>query len=110
MTISLAAGIGLFLGTLNVFARDTGQVVAVLLQFWFWATPIVYPLSIVPHAFQSALALNPILPLVRGYQNVLLYGVRPPHQCIWMAPVIPLLFAAALFVFRRASSEMVDVL
>jgi lipopolysaccharide transport system permease protein len=110
MTISLAAGIGLFLGTLNVFARDTGQVVAVLLQFWFWATPIVYPLSIVPHAFQSALALNPILPLVRGYQNVLLYGVRPPHQCIWMGPVILLLFAAAIFVFRRASSEMVDVL
>ena len=110
MTISLAAGIGLFLGTLNVFARDTGQVVAVLLQFWFWATPIVYPLAIVPQAFQSALALNPLLPLVRGYQNVLLYGVRPPHQCIWMGPVIPLLFAAAIFVFRRASSEMVDVL
>jgi lipopolysaccharide transport system permease protein len=110
MTISLAAGIGLFLGTLNVFARDLGQVVSVLLQFWFWMTPIVYPVSIVPEAFRSTLVLNPVLPLVRGYQNVLVYSTRPPHQCIWLAPVVLLVLAAAMFIFRRASSEMVDVL
>ena len=111
MTISLAAGIGLFLGTLNVFARDVGQVVSVLLQFWFWMTPIVYPISIVPEAFRSTLVLNPVLPLVVGYQNVLLYSTRPPaHQLMWLALVVLLLLAAAMFVFRRASSEMVDVL
>src|SRR5499425_1376948 len=110
MTIGLAAGIGLFLGTLNVFARDIGQIVSVVLQFWFWMTPIVYPISIVPEAFRSTLVLNPVLPLVRGYQNVLLYSTRPPHQIVWLAPVVLITLAAAMFIFRRASSEMVDVL
>ena len=110
MTISLAAGIGLFLGTLNVFARDLGQVVLVLLQFWYWMTPIVYPISIVPKALRSALNLNPVLPLVVGYQNVLLHNWRPPHQNMWLGLVVLFMFAAAMFTFRRASSEMVDVL
>jgi len=111
MTISLAAGIGLFLGTLNVFARDLGQVVLVLLQFWFWVTPIVYPISIVPKALRSTLTLNPVLPLVVGYQNVLIYSRRPPaHQLMWLGLVVLFMLAAAMFTFRRASSEMVDVL
>jgi len=110
MTIGLAAGIGLFLGTLNVFARDIGQVMSVLIQFWFWVTPIVYPLSIVPPAFRSTLALNPVLPLVVGYQNVLLYRTAPPAQLKWLVLVVLVVLAAAMFVFRRASSEMVDVL
>ena len=110
MTIGLAAGIGLFLGTLNVFVRDIGQVVSVLIQFWFWMTPIVYPLSIVPSAFRSTLAFNPVLPLVVGYQNVLLYRTAPPAQLTWLVLVVLVVLAAAMFVFRRASSEMVDVL
>ena len=110
MTIGLAAGIGLFLGTLNVFARDIGQVVSVLLQFWFWMTPIVYPVSIVPQAFKSTLALNPVLPLVVGYQNVLVFKTAPPEQLPRLALVVVLLLVAAMLVFRRASSEMVDVL
>jgi lipopolysaccharide transport system permease protein len=110
MTIGLAAGIGLFLGTLNVFVRDIGQVVSVLIQFWFWVTPIVYPLSIVPPAFRSTLAFNPVLPLVVGYQNVLLYRTAPPAQLTWLVLVVLVVLAAAMFVFRRASSEMVDVL
>src|SRR5215831_4117286 len=88
MTIGLAAGIGLFLGTLNVFVRDVGQVVSVLIQFWFWMTPIVYPLSIVPPAFRWTLAFNPVLPLVVGYQNILLYKTAPPGQLTWVAIVV----------------------
>jgi lipopolysaccharide transport system permease protein len=110
ITISLGAGIGLVLGTLNVFVRDIGQVVLVVLQFWFWMTPVVYPVSIVPDAFKSIFKLNPVLPLVTGYQNVLLYGTPPPHQLAWLVFVIVVLLGAALFLFRRASSEMVDVL
>ena len=110
MTIGLAAGIGLFLGTLNVFVRDIGQVVSVLIQFWFWVTPIVYPVSIVPQALRSTLALNPVFPLVVGYQNVLLFKTAPPAELRWVALVVVVMLASAVFVFRRASSEMVDVL
>lgn len=110
LTIALAAGIGLFLGTLNVFARDIGQIVAVALQFWFWVTPIVYPITIVPEGFRATLAFNPVVPLVVSYQNVLLYGVAPSPQIAWVAGLAFILLVTALFLFRRASSEMVDVL
>jgi lipopolysaccharide transport system permease protein len=74
-------------------------------------TPIVYPISIVPEALRSTLILNPVLPLVVGYQNVLLYSKRPPaHQLMWLGLVVLFMLAAAMFTFRRASSEMVDVL
>jgi lipopolysaccharide transport system permease protein len=109
-TVGLAAGIGLFLGTLNVFVRDIGQVVAIALQFWFWVTPIVYPVSIVPQALKTVLRLNPVFPLVVGYQNVLLYDSPPPVDLAWVVPLVVVLLGGAIFIFRRASSEMVDVL
>jgi lipopolysaccharide transport system permease protein len=110
MTIALAAGIGLFLGTLNVFARDIGQVVAVLLQFWFWVTPIAYPISIVPEGFKATLAFNPVVPLVTGYQNIFVYGTAPPDGLVGVGVTAIVLIAVALLVFRRASAEMVDAL
>jgi homopolymeric O-antigen transport system permease protein len=110
LTIALATGIGLFLGTLNVFARDIGQVVSVALQFWFWVTPIVYPVSIVPEHFRATLAINPVVPLVAGFQNVLVYGTAPPDGLMGVAVTSLVLLFLAFVVFRRASSEMVDVL
>lgn len=110
ITAALAAGIGLLLGTLNVFSRDVGQVTAVVLQFWFWVTPIVYPVSIVPEVFRSTLALNPVLPLVRAYQEVIVYGKSPSSDVLTTAGIALGLLALALVVFRRASSELVDAL
>lgn len=110
LTIALAAGIGLLLGTLNVFARDIGQVVMVLMQFWFWVTPIVYPVTIVPEAFKATLALNPVVPLVVAYHDVFVYG-SAPSVALWPVAVTSVvLLMLSLFVFRRASAEMVDVL
>jgi len=110
LTIALSTGIGLLLGTLNVFARDVGYVMTVVLQFWFWVTPIVYPVTIVPDAFKATLTFNPVVPLVAGYQNVLVYGLPPPSGLVGVGITSLVLLALALLVFRRASSELVDVL
>lgn len=48
ITLLLALGLGLMLGVLNVFIRDIGQMMPIILQFWFWLTPIVYIASIIP--------------------------------------------------------------
>lgn len=110
ITLVLATGIGVLLGVLNVFARDVGQVMLVVLQFWFWLTPIVYPVTIIPEGLRSLLRLNPLVALVQGYQNVLVFA-RPPESGLWSAAVVALVaVTAALFLFRRASAEMVDVL
>lgn len=110
LTVALASGFGLLLGTLNVFARDIGQVMAVVLQFWFWVTPIVYPISIVPEAFRATLAFNPVVPLVGGYHDVMVFGRMPGEGLLWVAFVSAVLLALSWLVFRRASAEIVDVL
>ena len=110
LTTALAAGIGLLLGTLHVFLRDVGQVITVVLQFWFWATPIVYPAAIVPASFHGILQANPVAPLVKAYQDVILYG-RGPDASIWLTVAVAAVFLPlALLVFRRASAELVDAL
>ncbi|WP_334150911.1 ABC transporter permease [Hyphomicrobium sp.] len=108
---ALAFGLGIILGVLNVFVRDIGQIVAIVLQLWFWLTPIVYPASIVPERFRWAVDLNPMAPLVRIYQDALLFGHWP--QPLTLA--VPALVAAgavtfAFVLFRRASPELVDAL
>lgn len=106
-----ATGLGLLLGILNVFIRDIGQLVPVLLQVLFWFTPIVYPAQIIPPEYRDLLPMNPIFSLVSAYQQALLYGLQPDGFSLWpiVALSLPLLMLA-LWVFRRASPELVDVL
>jgi lipopolysaccharide transport system permease protein len=111
ITLMLALGLGLLLGTMNVFMRDIGQVVPVVLQALFWLTPVVYNVDILPQRLQFWFKLNPLYPLVTSYQNIMVYG-KPP---LWgdlaiLVGISILLLAVSLVVFRRASPEMVDVL
>jgi len=107
----LAFGIGVFLGVLNVFSRDIGQLMAVIMQLWFWCTPVVYVLSAVPERFQLLLRLNPMVPLVGLYQNALLLNQGPSWGGLWPAIVLgALMVALSFFVFRRASADLVDAL
>ncbi|WP_115560197.1 MULTISPECIES: ABC transporter permease [Xanthomonas] len=111
ITLSFAMSIGLLLGVLNVFMRDIGQVVPVVLQALFWLTPIVYNIRILPEHVQGIFALNPLYPLVTSYQNVLLYDKPPVWGGItWLLVITLVVGPIALLLFRRASSEMVDVL
>lgn len=111
LTLTFAMSIGLLLGVLNVFMRDIGQVVPVVLQALFWLTPIVYHIRILPEAAQRVFKLNPLFPLVSSYQNVLVFN-KPPvwADLIWMIIATFVLGLAALVVFRRASPELVDAL
>lgn len=111
LTLFFAMSIGLLLGVLNVFMRDIGQVVPVVLQALFWLTPIVYNISILPENVQQIFKLNPLYPLVTSYQNVLLYN-RPPvwSELVWLTVSAVVLALASLVMFRRASPEMVDAL
>ncbi|MDQ3195682.1 MAG: ABC transporter permease [Pseudomonadota bacterium] len=111
LNLGLAVGFGLFLGVFNVFMRDLGQVMTIVLQFWFWLTPIVYTASILPAWAQKVVAFNPLYHVVTAYQKVLVYRQMPNFS-----DLVPLSLAAlvlvvlALLLFRKASPEMVDVL
>lgn len=110
LTILFGTGLGLLLGVFNVFVRDVAQVTSVVLQFWFWMTPVVYPVAILPEAFRPYTAFNPMFSLVTAYSDVLVYG-RQPQASLWPVLLISLiLIVMAWFIFRRASSEIVDAL
>ena len=110
-TAALAAGVGLVLGIFNVFIRDIAQIVPILINVFFWLTPIVYPASIVPESYRHYLYYNPMYPLIKGYQDVLVFGVRPDLSEILPTVLISLaLLFLAFGLFSRAHEEIADVL
>jgi len=112
IVVMLALGIGLILGVMNVFLRDIGQVTPIILQVWFWFTPIVYPISIIPERYHHLLSLNPMYPITSAYQQILVYNVPPVLDggLASIAIIALALSLLSLFLFRRASAEMVDAL
>ena len=106
-----ALGLGVLLGVLNVFFRDIAQLVGVVLQFWFWLTPIVYSTAILPERAQAALAWNPMARIVGAYQQLLVAGVWPQWSQFRLHAVGALVVLVVAFaVFDRLSGEMVDEL
>jgi lipopolysaccharide transport system permease protein len=111
INLALAAGLGLILGVLNVFVRDVGQMISLALQYGFWFTPIVYMPTILPEKFRVLLQLNPLYWVITGYQNVLVFKSQPYWTGLGVVAFGSVsLLALALFLFRRAAPEMVDVL
>jgi lipopolysaccharide transport system permease protein len=106
-----AFGLGVILGVLNVYARDVGQVLSVVIQIWFWLTPIVYVRDIVPEHLRWLIDINPMAALVLIYQDALLFGRWIDRSALVVPTLLALaLFVASFVVFRRASPELVDAL
>ena len=104
-------GLGVFLGTLNVFFRDIGQLTGVLLLFWFWLTPIVYTVAILPEPVQNILQYNPLQPLMAAYQTIFLAQTLPDYRALW--PLFILTLASMLLglrFFTARVGELVDEL
>jgi lipopolysaccharide transport system permease protein len=75
-----AYALGLFFGIFNVFVRDIREFVGVLMQLWFWVTPIVYVLTVVPPKFAVALHYNPAYVFIVSYQDIFTSNIVPPVQ------------------------------
>ncbi|HDS1234515.1 TPA: ABC transporter permease [Pluralibacter gergoviae] len=107
----LAIGLGMIIGVMNVFFRDVGQFFGIILQFWFWLTPIIYPVTILPDAIHKFLNLNPMASIIDSCQRILVSGASPN----WMSLIYPLILGMffciiGLFLFRKHVGEMVDEL
>jgi lipopolysaccharide transport system permease protein len=111
INIIFAIGLGITLGVLNVFFRDIGQLFTIILQFWFWLTPIIYPISIIPPALRVWVNLNPMINIISAYQAILVKGQLPQWQGLWPISVLSIVLCLiGLFLFRQHSGDMVDEL
>ena len=109
--VLFSVGLGVTVGVLNVFFRDVGQLIGVVLQFWFWLTPVVYPKSILPASVRDFLWLNPMAALMAAYQDIVVSAKWPAWGTLW--PVLLLALALcwlAQHLFRKHAGEMVDEL
>lgn len=111
LSIALALGLGLIAGILNVFMRDISQIAPILLQFWFWLTPVVYATSIIPKEYLPWLMLNPMTGIVMGFHDILVYHTSPD----WTLLLYPMILALttlilSMWMLKKSAEEMVDML
>ncbi|MDP8936406.1 MAG: ABC transporter permease, partial [Actinomycetota bacterium] len=104
-------GVGLLLSVLNVYFRDIQHLVGILLQMWFYATPIVYSVGQVPQRWRSLYELNPMVRFVEAYRD-LLYDLRFPPllDTIYLVTVAAGTLALGLFVFARLEPKLAEEL
>jgi len=106
---ALALGVGLWLSALNVRYRDIKHAVPFLLQLWMYATPIVYPLSIVPAKWRWAVSLNPMAGIVEGYRSAVLTGVWQTDALLISIAVTAVVLVSGAFYFRKLERTFADV-
>ena len=103
-----ALGLNLIVSTLNVFFRDVGHLWSVFMTVWMYATPIIYPLDLVPSWLQSLIRLNPLYHYVNYFRNVMIYGTLPSLAdnliCIGYALCF---LAIGITIFRKNQDKFV---
>ena len=111
LTGMLAIGLGWITSSLNVYLRDTAQVVQVVMTLWFWLTPIFITRDMVPEQLRFLVDWNPLSYVVNGYRELILNVNLPNFRDM----AIVALFAIAVFVagglfFRHLKRGFADVL
>jgi lipopolysaccharide transport system permease protein len=107
---ALGFGIGLLLGTLNVFFRDISQWTAITLQIAMWTLPIVYQSRILPKWVLPILAWHPVMPAIETVRSLLMYSKLPPaHDWIGMFAWPIVIGIIADLVLRKLRAEIRDL-
>jgi homopolymeric O-antigen transport system permease protein len=111
LAVLTALGVGFWLSALNVKYRDIRYTVPFLAQLWFFATPVVYPTSIVPEPWRPLFALNPMVGVVDGFRWALLGSpVAPDVTVLISIGAVVAILVAGLFYFRRMERTFADVI
>jgi len=105
----LALGVSLVTSALNVKYRDVGVLIPVLLQLWMYASPVVYPTSLVPARWLFIYRLNPLVGLIGSFRAVVLGTEIDWSALAWSVGLIAALLVYAAFVFRRMEVRFADV-
>ena len=109
----LVLGLGWILSALEVFYRDISQALTIIMNLWFWLTPIVWDPALMPQEYHWIFTWNPLNYVVDGYRGMLIYS-QPRWPDIsdtthfWCVALSLLLLGST--VFRRLKPEFADVL
>lgn len=110
--VVLTIGVTLCLAALNVSYRDVRYALPLVSQLWLYATPVIYPISVVPPGIRVVyLAVNPMAAIVESYRRILAIGQSPEREMLVLAAVAAVVFAVAGYTyFKRAERHFSDVI
>ena len=106
-----ASGAGMFLAALNAKYRDIRYTIPFLVQFWMFASPIVYPVSMIPEKYHLIYALNPMVGIIEGFRSVLLGTIPFPAQMLLVSTLVSVsLFIIGIFYFKQTERYFADII
>lgn len=111
--IAFTVPFAVLLSILNVIVRDTAEIVSTGVGLLFWATPIIWPLNLIPERWQFLMYFNPAAYLTDGYRRVLAHSgdswINIPATLVFWA-ISAVLFFLAIYVYRRFRHVLSDFL
>ena len=111
LQLMLTVGLSLIISSFAVYYKDVRELVAALLTLWFFATPIIYPMHVIPEWLKPYFSLNPITPLINAYRTVLLGDILPDlWGFIYFACFSFFLFLIGVKIFSNLSKDFADIL
>jgi lipopolysaccharide transport system permease protein len=108
--IMLVIGLGLITSAANVFFRDMQPLLTLVIQLWFYASPIIYPISLVPERWRLLYFLNPMAGIMEAYRAVLLYQTLPDSTFLIAATEAVLLLVFGYWLFKRLEFQFADII
>lgn len=109
LALAASLGTGLWLSALNVRFRDFQYTVPFLIQIWFFASPIVYPATLVPEPVRLLYWLNPMAGVIEGFRWALFGTPLPGPMALVSAGIVIILLVTGVFYFRRMEQTYADV-
>lgn len=109
LALATSLGVGLWLSALNVQYRDFQYTVPFLIQLWLFASPVVYPSTLLPEPYRMIYGLNPMAGVIEGFRWALL-GTSPPSSLVVVSVVVMIaILVSGVFYFRRMEKTFADV-
>jgi lipopolysaccharide transport system permease protein len=110
LAILLALGVGLWLSAMNAIYRDVRYVLPFLVQFWLFASPVVYPSSRVPEKWRWLYGLNPMAGVIEGFRWSLTgRGTPPTHLLFFSSAMVVVVLLSGVAYFQKMETTMADV-
>jgi ABC-2 type transport system permease protein len=102
ITFLFTLGLSLILSALYVRFRDLEHIVGILVMVWFYLTPIVFGIEIFPADIAEIISYNPMVPIINGFRDILLYGQSPDWASLSYAFLIGfIVLIIGIFIFRK---------
>ncbi|MGF7399122.1 ABC transporter permease [Thermoanaerobacterium thermosaccharolyticum] len=104
-------GLNVIFSALNVFFRDLEHILGIVTMAWFYLTPIVFPINLIPEKYFKLFFLNPMTSIILPYRDILYYGLWPSKKSLLLIFLMSICFDVFAFILfdrlqRRFAEEI----